>query len=132
MIYVDASAICAILLGEPEMDALVAKVEADPEPITSSLAVYEAVLAIARVARGSVLAARQDVSRFLNEAEIQIVAIGAAEGDAALYAFDRFGKGRHPARLNMGDCFAYACATTRGASLLFKGDDFGQTDIAIA
>lgn len=132
MIFVDASAICAILLGEPEMEAFTARIEADPEPLTSPLAVYEAVLAISRVAGGSVSAARSDIGRFLSEAGIQIVAISDREGAVALDAFDRFGKGRHPARLNMGDCFAYACAKTQGVPLLFKGDEFNQTDIAIA
>jgi ribonuclease VapC len=132
MIFVDASAICAILLAEPEMEAFAALIEADPEPITSSLAIYESVLAIARVSGGSVAAARIDVGRFLGEADIQIVDISGRDGDAALNAFDRFGKGRHPARLNMGDCFAYACASTRGVPLLFKGEDFIHTDIAVA
>jgi ribonuclease VapC len=54
-------------------------------------------------------------------------------GRVALDAFDRYGKGRgHPAQLNMGDCFAYACARVEGAPLLYKGDDFGRTDILAA
>lgn len=48
----------------------------------------------------------------------------------ATAAYDRYGKGRHPARLNMGDCFAYACAKTHDARLLYKGDDFSKTDLA--
>ena len=51
---------------------------------------------------------------------------------AAIGAWARFGKGRHPAALNFGDCFAYACARLGGQPLLFKGDDFGRTDIAVA
>jgi ribonuclease VapC len=77
-------------------------------------------------------AARRQVDRFLRLAGVRIVEIGDDELARALDAFDRYGKGRHPARLNMGDCFAYACAKTQGVPLLFKGDDFGQTDIAIA
>ena len=53
-------------------------------------------------------------------------------GREALRAFERFGRGRHPARLNMGDCFAYACARALDVPLLFKGEDFAQTDIAVA
>ncbi|WP_397403129.1 type II toxin-antitoxin system VapC family toxin [Phenylobacterium sp.] len=132
MIFVDASAICAILLGEPEMEAFTARIDADPEPITSALAVYETVLAVARAAGGSVAEAQRDVNRFLGEARIRVVMVSDQEGATALGAFDRYGKGRHPARLNMGDCFAYACAKTHGIPLLFKGDDFSQTDIAIA
>lgn len=59
----------------------------------------------------------------------EIVTIGKAEQRLALDAYARFGKGQHPAKLNMGDCFAYACARANGLPLLFKGNDFGQTDI---
>ncbi len=58
--------------------------------------------------------------------------IGEPEAVRAFAAFVRFGKGRHPAALNMGDCFAYACAKANNAKLLFKGDDFSKTDIAAA
>jgi ribonuclease VapC len=60
---------------------------------------------------------------------IDIVSMPADIGDAAIDAFQRFGKGRHPAALNMGDCFAYACAKRLGVPLLYKGDDFSLTDI---
>ncbi len=76
--------------------------------------------------------ARREVDNFLRLAHVGIIAIGPDEMARALDAFNRFGKGRHPAQLNMGDCFAYACAKTHGVPLLFKGDDFSQTDIAIA
>ncbi|HEV2363447.1 MAG TPA: type II toxin-antitoxin system VapC family toxin [Caulobacteraceae bacterium] len=69
------------------------------------------------------------VARFLAAAEIETAAIGPAERDLALQAMERFGKGRHPAQLNMGDCLAYACARARGLRLLFKGNDFARTDI---
>ena len=72
------------------------------------------------------------VGEYSPGSEIEVIGIGPAEGDLALDAFERYGKGRHPARLNMGDCFAYACARTHGVPLLFKGDDFSHTDILIA
>ena len=62
-------------------------------------------------------------------AGIRTIEIGPAEALAALDAYARFGKGRHPARLNMGDCFAYACARIHNAPLLFKGEDFARTDV---
>ena len=74
--------------------------------------------------------AHQDVVNFIAARRIAIVPIGDQEADAALDAHRRFGKERHPARLNMGDCFAYACAKTNGAALLYKGDDFARTDLA--
>lgn len=61
---------------------------------------------------------------------MHLVSIGAAEAMIATAAYDRYGKGRHPARLNMSDCFAYACAKTHDARLLYKGDDFSRTDLA--
>ena len=132
MIFVDASALCAILLAEPDADMLAAKMLGEPGLLTSAVAVYEAVAVLSRAAKGDVQAARQDVADMLRGNDIRLVPIGDAERELALDAFDRYGKGRHPARLNMGDCFAYACARTHGAALLFKGDDFALTDIAVA
>ena len=130
--FVDASALCAILLGEPDADPLALKLSRAPYRLTSAVAVFETVRALVRVVEMDVSEARGVVARFLDAAEIATVPIGDAERDAALDAMQRFGKGRHPAKLNMGDCFAYACARTHAAPLLFKGDDFGQTDIETA
>ena len=130
--FVDASALVAILAGEPDAMSLADKVRDASSPITSAVAVFETVLAVARIGNGDVGAARRDVDDFLRRAGVVVIDIGHSEMARALDAFDRFGKGRHPARLNMGDCFTYACAKTHGVPLLFKGDDFGQTDIAIA
>ena len=132
MIFLDASALCAILLSEGDAETYATKLAAAKEPLTSPVAIFETVLAHARSLDGDVAAARRDTMRLIEAASVRVVAIGAEEQQAALDAFDRFGKGRHPARLNMGDCFAYACARTHGVPLLFKGDDFSQTDIPIA
>lgn len=129
MMFIDASALCAVLLAEPDGDAYDAKVGAAIAPMTSPVAIFEAVLAVARVADGDLVRARRDVDEYLAASNVELVPIGDAELARALDAFDRYGKGRHPARLNMGDCFAYACARTHGASLLYKGDDFALTDI---
>lgn len=130
--FVDASALCAVLLQEDDGDLYDAKVAGAPAPLTSAVAVFETVLAVARASQSDVVTARRAVSEYLEVSNVRMVAIGDGELDRALDAFDRFGKGRHPARLNMGDCFAYACAKTNGVPLLFKGDDFTHTDIAIA
>ncbi|WP_304170836.1 type II toxin-antitoxin system VapC family toxin [Phenylobacterium aquaticum] len=132
MIFVDASALCAILLGEPDADMLAARLLGETGLLTSAVAVYETVAVVARSVKGDVKAARQDVTDMLRVNDIRLVPIGEAERELALDAFDRYGKGRHPARLNMSDCFAYACARTHGAALLFKGDDFSLTDVAVA
>ena len=130
--FIDASALCAILLDEPEAETLALKLSEAPYRLTSAIAVFETVRALVRVVEMDVAEARAVVMRFLDAAEISTVEIGDAEREAALDAVARFGKGRHPARLNMGDCFAYACARTHAAPLLFKGDDFSQTDIEAA
>ena len=75
--------------------------------------------------------ARVIVDRVARTNGFALVPIGENEARAALLAFERYGKGTgHPAQLNMGDCFAYACAKANGARLLYKGDDFSQTDLA--
>ncbi len=132
MIFVDASALCAVLLAEPDAAHYAAKIRDATSVLTSPIAVFETVLAVARMADGNLLEARRDVADFLQRSRISVVEIGAAEQELALDAFERYGKGRHPARLNMGDCFAYACSRTLGVPLLFKGDDFSRTDIAVA
>jgi ribonuclease VapC len=72
----------------------------------------------------------QDLDLLLSKARIEIVAVDAEQARVARRAFSRSGKGRHPAGLNFGDCFAYALAQTRNEPLLFKGDDFVRTDIS--
>ena len=72
------------------------------------------------------------VREFLDELDLGFVAMGEREYELAVEAYERFGKGRHPASLNMGDCHAYACAKAHGARLLFKGNDVSQTDISQA
>lgn len=130
--FIDASALCALIFAEPEADEMVSKIEAAEVRLSSSVAVFETVLAVAREIGDGIPAARRTAARLIADLGIRIVAIGGAEQEAALDAYERFGKGRHPARLNMGDCFAYACARTNGVPLLFKGDDFVHTDAWIA
>ena len=78
------------------------------------------------------LRGRSLVSRFLEQREVVVVPFGASHWSIAAEAFIRYGKGRHPAALNYGDCMTYATAKVAGAPLLFVGDDFAQTDIAAA
>jgi ribonuclease VapC len=128
--FVDASALVAILTTEADAQALTERLDDAEVRSTSAIAVFEAATALARKRAYTVAEAQARVMRFLTEAQISIVAMGAAEAEAAIVAFDRYGKGRHPAALNMGDCFAYACAKTLKAPLLYKGDDFARTDLA--
>ncbi len=131
--FVDASAIVAILTREPEGAALADLLEAARLRITSPIAVFEAVLAICRKRSGSVEETQRDVREFLELARVELVPITARDAETALEAHSRYGKGRgHPAELNLGDCFAYALAKNHRTSLLFKGDDFDQTDVRSA
>jgi ribonuclease VapC len=132
--FVDASALVAILTGEDGHETLVDTLEAwSGVKITSPLAIFETVTAVCRTRGLAVEEAEMDVRALLASASVIVKDLNEAEGKAALTAFRRFGKGRgHPAQLNMGDCFAYACARTHDVPLLFVGNDFSQTDIRSA
>jgi ribonuclease VapC len=131
--FVDASAIVAILSREPEADALADLLDGAASPITSPIAVFEAVLGLCRKRHASIDEATQDVGDFLAAAGVRPVPVTAMEAATALSAFARYGKGRgHPAQLNLGDCFAYAVARNHRTTLLFKGEDFGKTDVEVA
>ncbi len=123
---IDTSAIIACLLGEPERTSLVAAMEADPVRLISVVGVVEASFVMLSRKRADGLA---DLQAFLDDGEIERIPVDVRQAEAAVEAFRRFGKGRHPARLNIGDCFAYALAKTTGEPLLFKGADFARTDI---
>jgi ribonuclease VapC len=128
--FVDAAAIVAILTREPEADLLADALEAASAPITSPIAMFEAVLGVCRKRHASIAEAQADVLEFLSAASVQVVDISTRDAATALDAFARYGKGSgHPAQLNLGDCFAYASARNAGLSLLFKGEDFSKTDI---
>lgn len=130
---IDASALVAILLSEPEADQFLDVLDAASDSILiSPVSIFETVTAVVQVTGCSVVDAREAVGFALEEYNITRTEISIAVGDEAITAFDRFGKGRHPAALNMGDCFAYALAKSRRLPLLFKGNDFGQTDIDVA
>ncbi len=130
--FLDASAIVAIIARESDASALAARLGQAARVCTSPIALYEAAAGLARIGNTSLVQAQATLDRFVQEIGAEIIPIGAAIGRGAASAFDRFGKGRHPARLNMGDCFAYACAQELQLPLLFKGDDFPHTDIDVA
>ena len=131
--FVDASAIVAILTREAEADALADVLERARSPITSPIAIFEAALGICRKRHARVEEAEADVREFLEVAAIRAVPITEKEAETALAAFSRYGRGRgHPAQLNLGDCFAYAVAKNHRTGLQFKGEDFDKTEIPIA
>jgi ribonuclease VapC len=127
--FVDASAWTAILLNEPERDRLRSSLVSAVTILTSPIANWETVRALSRETSDSIAMAAARLAALQASVGARGVTIGPAEQVMALEVHARFGKGVHPARLNMGDCFAYACARTNAVPLLFKGDDFSLTDI---
>jgi ribonuclease VapC len=127
--FVDASALTAILTEESDGAQLLARLQKARTRITSPLAIWETAIAVARILGLPVREAGQAVEDFLTLAEIRVDAIPPEARALAIQAYDRYGKSRHPAALNFGDCFAYASARIAGLPLLYKGDDFAQTNI---
>lgn len=138
--FIDASAVIAILNHEPGADELVKRLAAnDRQPLYSPLARFEAVVGLARSRSGKqrkpdmeqIEAAQAAVDLFFSEARAKSVMISDSLGAGALEAARTYGKAvGHEADLNFGDCFAYACAKGYRAALLYKGDDFAKTDLA--
>jgi ribonuclease VapC len=130
--FVDASAIIAIIAKEPEQPEFRDKVEGAARVLISSLAIYESVTGLTRITQRKFMESRRTLENFIAVTQARVVPIDLAVGDLALDAFERFGKGRHRAALNMGDCFSYACAKVHRVPLLCKSDDFIHTDIDLA
>lgn len=128
--FVDASALTAILIGEADAAHLLTRLQTCRKRITSPLAIWDTALAVGRGLGLEIHDAHEAVERFLTLAEIDVVAVAPEAHRLAIEAFAHYGRGRHPAALNFGDCLAYACARHAGVPLLYKGDDFPRTDIA--
>lgn len=130
MIAVDTSALLAIVFAEPEREAFLEVLKREEAALISTVSVLEARMVVhgRRGQRAVVL-----LDDLLRLPLFELAAPGKDEADAAYAAFVAYGKGSgHPAGLNFGDVFSYALAKTRGLPLLYKGDDFAQTDIASA
>ena len=128
MIAADTSALLAVVLGEPDAERFLAALQSNPVSI-SAVSLVEASIVVE--ARQGVDAAR-DLELLVTGVVDRVVAVDEVHARAAAGAWRRFGKGRHPAGLNFGDCFAYATASLANLALLFKGDDFTQTDLRAA
>lgn len=126
---VDTSAIIAILQGEGEAAAMADALDR-AEICRMSAVTYVEAAVVTDSNKNPVLSRRLD--DLLRDAEIQVESVTAKQAEIARYAYRDFGKGRHKAGLNLGDCFAYALAKEIGEPLLYKGEDFGRTDIEVA
>ena len=129
--FIDTSAIIAILRNEPEEVHFLGRIDHASHIVTSPVVVLETVMRLSTLIPCSVDKARTITQDFLAEIGARILPISAQTGDHAINAFARYGKGQgHPAQLNLGDCFSYAMAKEHGIALLYKGSDFLKTDLA--
>lgn len=125
MIAVDTSALVAVVLGEADAEQFLEALQSNDTRLSVVSSVEAQVVVESRQGPD----AARDL-RLLTDAVIdEIAVVDEAHAAAATAAWRRFGKGRHPAALNFGDCFAYAVASLDGLPLLYKGDDFAQTDL---
>ena len=123
---IDTSALLAILQDEPERSGFNEAIEAAESRIMSTATFVEVSIVIESRYGADGL---RDLDLFIDRAGIELVALDVEQAKVAGHAFSRFGKGRHAAGLNYGDCFAYALASVLGQPLLYKGDDFARTDV---
>jgi ribonuclease VapC len=128
-LVIDTSAVVALMSMEPEAARLAQAIEADPVRLLSVAALVESSIVLeSRQGEGAV----RELDLLLARAGVQLEPVTAEQAELARLAWRRFGKGRHPAGLNYGDCFSYALSRTSGEPLLFKGQDFPQTDVVAA
>lgn len=126
---IDTSAIVAMLGGEPEAPDFEAAVDDDEVRLMSTATLLETAIVIeSRYGE----AGGRELDLWLHRADVGLIPVDREHLDMARHAFRTYGKGRHPAGLNYGDCFSYALAAVSAEPLLFKGDDFPRTDIRAA
>jgi ribonuclease VapC len=131
--FVDASALAAILLEEKDFPIFANRLDASDASCITPFVMMETGLAMMRELEGGAEAAKADIQRLLRQFRINTVELTSEMILAALQAYERYGKGRsHPAKLNMGDCLSYGAARVLGVPLLYKGEDFAKTDVRSA
>lgn len=123
---IDTSALVAILFDERGAELLEAAIDDDPVRLLSAGSLLEASIVV-ESRYGP--AGGRELDLLLHAARIEVVAVDSEQAETARRAWREYGKGRHPAALNYGDCFSYALAKTSGEPLLFRGDDFRRTDL---
>lgn len=128
-VVLDTSALVSLLLDEPDGERVAVTLLRYPVRLIAEPSLFEARVVMS-VRKGE--AGRMLLDRLVEHAGIERVPFEARLSDAAIAGWQRFGRGRHPAGLNFGDCFAYALARLLGAPLLFVGDDFSLTDLVAA
>lgn len=125
----DTSAIIGIVVAEPGHERIRERMAAAPVLAVGAATMVETAIVLSIKLRRDL---RPQFSRFLREMEVEVIPLTAEHYEVAVDAFERFGKGRHAAALNFGDCLTYAVARLSGLPLLFSGDDFSRTDLTVA
>ena len=129
LVFIDTSAIVAILSKEPDATEFANQIEA-AEGLTSALVILESAMILSTKLGLDPVVVETRIQAFLHEARIKLAPMDAATASLAVKAFADYGKGRgHPARLNLADCLSYACARAQGVPLLYKGKDVSHTDL---
>lgn len=125
---IDASAILAVLLGEPEAAEFIEAIAKDSKRLVSTVSILEASVVL-EARKGE--AACRELDLFLHAAAIEVISMSPDQLGLARHAYRKYGKGRHPAGLNLGACCTYGLARWSQQPLLFKGNDFSQTDLIL-
>ncbi len=126
---IDSSALLAILLQEPEAEPFARAISGDPKRLMSAVSALEAAIVV-QARKGP--AGVRELDLLLHAAGVKVVSFDPEQVLLARAAYERYGKGHHPAALNLGDCCSYALAVSSGQPLLFKGGDFSRTDLRTA
>ena len=124
---IDTSALIAILQGEPESNAIATAIAGDNNRLLSAFSLLEATIVI-EARKGE--SGSRELDLLLHHIQAEIISMNPEQAEVARKAWREYGKGRHPAALNIGDCCAYSLAKVSGEPLLFKGDDFNKTDLS--
>lgn len=123
---IDSSAILAILLGEPERESFLQKLSRSKTKLVSAATLLE--MSMVATSHGRAV----ELTELLTSLRVTVVPFDTSHAHYALIGFERYGRGRHKAGLNLGDCLTYGLAKQTGLPLLFKGNDFSQTDLPFA
>ena len=126
---IDTSVLLAILFDEPEAPSFEAALENDPVRLLSAASFLETAMVVESRYGPS---GGRELDLLIHKADIEIVSVDTEQAEVARRGFQLYGKGRHPAGLNYGDCFVYGLTVVSGEPLLFKGDDFSATDLDIS
>lgn len=124
----DSSALLVILLSDPMREPFIAALDAEPVRLLSAATLVECSIVV-QARRGP--DGLRDLDQLLSRAGVRVEAVDQEQAYIARTAWERYGKGRHAAALNLGDCFAYALSFATGEALLFAGHDFARTDVQV-